>query len=68
MQSTFNKLRASPWIRDTRGGLAEYVILTVVIAVGAIGASKTLQGAINTNFKNTATTDLANGTLKAPAP
>jgi Flp pilus assembly pilin Flp len=64
MQSTFKKLRASRWIRDTRGGLAEYVILTVVVAVGAIGASKTLKTSINTNFNNTATTDLANGTLK----
>ena len=66
MQSTFNKLKASRWISDTRGGLAEYVILTVVVAVGAIGASQALQGSINTNFNNTATVDLANGTLKTP--
>jgi len=64
MQSTFKKLRASRWIRDTRGGLAEYVILTVVIAVGAVGASKGLKDSITKNFDNTSKTDLENGTLK----
>lgn len=66
MKDRFKNLIASAWLRDTRGGMAEYVILTVVVAVGAIAASRTFRQAITGNFNTTATTDLNNGTLKAP--
>jgi Flp pilus assembly pilin Flp len=63
MKSRFEKWSASPWVRDTRGGIAEYLILTVVIAVGAIGSSQKLRNALVDNF-NTSTTELGNGDLK----
>lgn len=64
MKELLNELRAAPWVHDTRGGMAEYIILTIVIAVGAIAASQNLRNTLTNNFNTAANTDLSNTTLK----
>lgn len=67
MKIRIRRLAATPWLRDTRGGMAEYLILTVVIAVGAITSSRALRESLVNNFTTTAT-DMGNGALRAPGP
>jgi len=68
MTFILKKLGAAAWVRDTRGGMAEYLILTVVIAVGAIAASQRLREAIVGNFTDTAEVDLVHNDLATGVP